>query len=76
MSLALIGLPSGLLLLTFGIILGCWNWMISAKDGIAFPDGTVMLSALPALMVMQFLLAFPAFDISSTPRKLGRNNWS
>jgi hypothetical protein len=43
--------------------------MIFAKDGISIPDGTVTLSALLALMGMQFLLAFPAFDISSIPRK-------
>ena len=69
MSLASIELPLGLLLLTFGIIFGCWNWVISAKDGISTPAGTVMLSALPALMGMQLLLAFLAFDISSVPRK-------
>lgn len=74
MSLASIELPLGILLFSFGIFYGFWNWVISAKDGLSTPAGTVMLSALPTLMGMQLLLAFLAFDISSVPRRPRQKN--
>jgi len=69
-SIASIELPLGLLLMSFGVIYGGWHWLESSQAGTATPIGTVMLSALSTLMGLQFLLAFLAYDISSTPRRV------
>jgi len=69
MSLASIELPLGLLLFAFGIGFGGWHWMYAAREGISTPAGTVMLSAFPALIGLQLILAFLAYDISSLPRR-------
>lgn len=68
MSLASIELPLGLFLLIFGLGYGIYHWILSSASGIATPAGTVMLSALPILMGMQFIFAFLAYDIASVPR--------
>ncbi len=67
MSLASIELPIGLFLFGFGLIYGSYNWLYSSQVGVATPAGTVMLSALPVLAGIQFLLGFIAYDISSVP---------
>lgn len=69
LSLASIELPLGLMLLLGGSIYGGWHWLISAREGVATPAGTVMLSALPILMGLQLILAFLAYDIASVPRR-------
>lgn len=67
MSLASIELPIGLALLAFGSIYGGYHWMHSAQAGVSTPAGTVMLSALPILSGIQFLLSFIGYDVSSVP---------
>lgn len=67
MSLASIELPVGLVLLGFGSIYGGYHWMHSAQVGLSTPAGTVMLSALPILAGIQFLLGFIGYDVSSVP---------
>ena len=75
MSLASIKLPLGLLFLAFGIIYGIYHWIHSASIGKPTTAGSVMLSALPILTGIQFLLAFVGFDISSVPtRPIHRNS--
>jgi glycosyltransferase involved in cell wall biosynthesis len=69
MSLASIELPLGILMLGFGLVYGGYNWVDSAKAGVATPAGTVMLSAMPLLMGLQLILAFVSFDISSVPKR-------
>lgn len=69
LSLASLELPFGLLLLALGISFGGYSWAQSAKFGIATSAGTVMLSALPILMGLQFVLAFLGYDIASVPRR-------
>lgn len=69
MSLASIELPLGLVLFFGGVIFGGIHWFSSASEGVVTPAGTVMLSALPILMGTQLILAFLAYDISSTPRR-------
>lgn len=69
LSLASIELPLGLLLLIGGGTFGVANWLSSARQDALTPAGTVMLSALPVLMGLQFVLAFLAYDISSVPRR-------
>jgi dolichol-phosphate mannosyltransferase len=70
MSLASFELPLGLVFIVFGTIYGGINWYDSAQAGISTPAGTVMLSALPIFMGLQFLIAFVGYDISSVPRRL------
>ena len=73
MSLASIELPVGLGLSVFGFIFGAVKWMEAMGGTRPTPTGTVMLSVLPLLLGVQFLLAFLAFDIASVPRRpLGR----
>ena len=69
LSLASIQLPLGLLLLSFGIGFGGYQWMESARSGLPTPAGTVMVAALPLLVGIQFVLAFIGFDIAQVPRR-------
>lgn len=69
LSLASIELPLGLILVIFGAGFGLFSWYDSAQANAVTPAGTVMLSALPILMGLQFLLAFLGNDIGSVPRR-------
>ncbi len=69
MSLASLELPIGLAFLCFGMIFGGYHWINSAQAGVPTPAGTVMLSAMPALMGLQLILAFVSFDVSSVPKR-------
>lgn len=69
MSLASIELPLGLIMFVFGIVFGLSHWISSSNTGIATPAGTVMIAVLPILMGLQFMLAFVAYDIASTPKR-------
>jgi len=73
MSLASIELPFGILLVLFGLIFGSVNWIISDQAGVPASTGTVMLSVLPLLMGVQFILAFLAYDIANVPRRVLRS---
>jgi glycosyltransferase involved in cell wall biosynthesis len=70
MSLASIELPLGLALVLFGLIFGGTEWFFSARVGVRASTGTVMLSVLPLLMGVQFILAFLAYDIATVPRRV------
>lgn len=69
MSLASIELPLGLFLLLFGLGFGALHWIESARSGVVATTGTVMLSVLPVLMGLQFVLSFLAYDIAAVPRR-------
>jgi glycosyltransferase involved in cell wall biosynthesis len=69
MSLASFELVLGTVLVLFGGVFGVVHWSQSMATGIATPTGTVMLSVLPILLGLQFLLAFVGYDIGSVPRK-------
>ena len=69
LSLGSIELPIGLVLLTFGICYGSYHWIEAARLATATPAGTVMMSALPILTGLQFILAFLGHDIASVPRR-------
>nr|BFD44633.1 hypothetical protein FFPRI1PSEUD_61320 [Pseudomonas sp. FFPRI_1] len=74
MSVASIELPLGLLFLGFGLVFGGYHWMSSAQTGVPTPAGTVMMSALPIIAGIQFLLGFVGYDVASVPtRPLHRN---
>lgn len=70
MALASIELPLGLAMVLFGLIFGGVNWIHSIRVGVVTSMGTVMLSVLPLLMGVQFILAFLAYDIASVPRRV------
>lgn len=77
LSLGSIELPIGLVLLGFGLSYGGYHWLEAARAVIPTPTpaGTVMMSALPILTGLQFVLAFIGQDIASIPRRprhLGR----
>ncbi len=63
-SLASAQLLSGILLLAFGLIYGLLHFGVSASGASA---GVVMMAGLPVLLGIQFLLAFLAYDIQSSP---------
>lgn len=69
LSLASLELPLGILLLVFGVVFGGYHWFVGAKMDTVTSSGTVMISALPILMGLQFVLAFFAYDIAQIPRR-------
>lgn len=62
-------LVSGLLLSTFGVTFGAYNWHRGVALGILNPNGTIMLAALPCLMGLQLLLTFISADINNVPTR-------
>ncbi|HWO08574.1 MAG TPA: glycosyltransferase family 2 protein [Polyangiaceae bacterium] len=59
---------SGILLCAWAAIFGGWAWYRSLETGIVATTGTVMLTALPAILGFQLLLHALLLDIYSTPR--------
>lgn len=68
-SVASLELIFGILLLTFGLAYGVTNWVASNRTGVPATPGTVILSALPVLAGIQFLIAFVSFDMASIPKR-------
>ncbi len=69
MSLASIELPVGLAMFLFGIIFGTYRWALSMSSDIPSSSGTVMLSALPVIIGLQFILSFLGHDITAVPHR-------
>lgn len=67
-SIATLELFLGLALVLFGFIYGLSGWTISLSTGIEASAGTVMLSALPIILGLQFLLSFLQYDIEAVPK--------
>lgn len=67
-SVASIELLLGLPLIVYGLCFGLHHWATSIETGVAASAGTVMLSALPILVGVQFVLSFLNFDIQAMPR--------
>ena len=68
-SLASLNLVTGLFLLTFGILFGAVEWIVSIRTGIPATAGTVMLSVMPIIAGLQMLLFFFSSDIAAEPRR-------
>jgi len=57
----------GTFFLIFGFSYGVFHWINSMKRGVITSSGTVMLSALPIIIGLQFVLNFISYDIYSQP---------
>lgn len=68
-SLASVQLLLGVFLSIFALVFGGFHWWHSIQTGVAASAGTVMLSALPMLIGIQFLLSWLNFDIAAEPRQ-------
>jgi dolichol-phosphate mannosyltransferase len=69
MTLASVELIVGNILLMFGLISGALHWSQAIKYHTITPLGTIMLSTLPTLLGLQFLLAFLGFDVANLPKR-------
>ncbi len=58
----------GIFLLLFGVTFGIDQWLGSIETNKMASAGTVMISALPIIIGIQFLVSFLHFDIQSVPR--------
>jgi len=68
LNLGSLELVIGTLLLGFGLIVGVTQWSAAVSAGVPATAGTVMLSGLPVLAGLQFLIGFFSFDLMSIPR--------
>ena len=68
-SIASIELLVGVLLFSFGLIFGTYNWIYAASAGVFASTGTIMLAAVSLLIGFQLILAFLNYDINSVPRE-------
>jgi len=59
----------GILFLLFGGIFGSIHWLKSIKTGVPATTGTVIISAIPVILGIQFLLAFLQFDVQNIPNR-------
>ena len=67
-SPASLSLLVGMVLFFAGGIFGITQWMESARLGVPATAGTVMLSAFPVLLGVQFLLNFLSHDVTASQR--------
>lgn len=58
----------GIVLVPFGVCFGTWKWYEVWQTGVPATSGTVMLSALPIVLGVQFLLGFVSFDLELSRR--------
>ncbi|QHC35289.1 glycosyltransferase family 2 protein [Komagataeibacter xylinus] len=68
MAVASFELPIGILLIVLGLMVGIPNWIKSLETSVYTSAGTVMLSGLPLIVGVQFLLSFISYDINSEPK--------
>lgn len=65
-NLASIELPLGLLLSTFGILLGGYSWIHGIVTSTATQTGTLILIAMSFLAGLQLILAFLSYDTNNS----------
>lgn len=68
-TIASLELMMGSLLFSFGLFWGIYKWVHNSHLGLPTPTGTIMLSVLPIIIGIQFLLGFFAFDIANNPNQ-------
>lgn len=59
----------GVPMFLFGVLFGLLHWMNSLATDVEATTGTVMLSVLPIILGVQFLLQAVQIDMSNIPRK-------
>lgn len=59
----------GIPMLLFGVVFGLVNWIDSVTTGVEATTGTVMLSVLPIILGVQFILQAIQIDMNNIPRK-------
>lgn len=69
MTAATFELIVGLILFVFGLCFGIVHWINALATATPTPLGTIMLSALPVLIGLQFLLGFLNFDVANVPSR-------
>jgi len=69
-NMASIYLIFGFPMFLFGFCYGSISWYQAVSSGIEATTGTVMLSALPIILGVQFLLQAISIDIDSVPKKI------
>jgi len=62
-------LIAGVPLLLFGTVYGVINWIYYGVNDIPAPTGTVMLSVLPIIIGLQFILQAISLDMNGLPKK-------
>jgi len=67
-NIATLQFVGAVLLIGFGCVFGSYHWYLSATLNVPATSGTVMLSALPMILGIQFILSALAYDISNIPR--------
>jgi glycosyltransferase involved in cell wall biosynthesis len=67
-NLASIELPLGLLLTTFGLLLGGYSWIHGIVTSTATQTGTLILIAMSFLAGLQLILAFLSYDTTNGDR--------
>lgn len=70
MSVASLELPLGIIFVLFGTGYGSFHWLKGLESNMLTPAGTVMFSAMPVIVGIQFILAFIGHDIASVPDKV------
>ena len=65
-KLASIELPLGLLLGTFGLVLGFYSWVRGIITATATQTGTLILIAMSILAGLQLVLAFLSYDTNTS----------
>jgi glycosyltransferase involved in cell wall biosynthesis len=68
-NMASIYMIVGLPMIFFGVIYGTYSWYSSSVANIDTATGTVMLSVLPIMIGVQFLLQAISIDIGNVPKK-------
>lgn len=75
LSVASLQLVVGVGLMSVGGLYGAYHWLSSMQSGVPTTAGTVMASALPVILGLQFLLGFLSYDIASVPRRPLHTRW-
>ena len=67
-NMASIYMILGVPLLIFGVVFGVIEWIKAINENINTPTGTIMLSVLPIILGVEFLLQAINIDIQSEPK--------
>lgn len=69
-SIGSIALPSGTVMLLFGIFFGLYNWITNFNFNVVTPTGTIMLCSLSVIIGFQLVLTFLYQDMLTVPKQV------